>query len=76
MGRYVREWLGCMVMAGLVSVDDTSCLYMLPHSHRMLLHSKSLSAITATFITVAGNSLQQVCECFHKEGPLGIYYIL
>src|SRR5215510_12264513 len=35
--RYVREWLGAMVTAGVVEVDPTSTRYVLPAEHAAYL---------------------------------------
>ena len=35
--RYVREWLGAMVAAGVIDVDATSTFYSLPPEHAAML---------------------------------------
>ena len=38
--RYVREWLGAMVTAGVVEVDPTSTRFRLPVEHAALVARK------------------------------------
>jgi len=69
--RYVREWLGAMVTAGVVEVDPTSSLYALPAEHAAFLTraaSPDNMAVYAQYIALLGSVENEVVECFVKGG--------
>lgn len=47
--RYVREWLGAMVTAGVVSVDPQSVHYQLPPEHAAFLTREAAADNLAVF---------------------------
>jgi 2-polyprenyl-3-methyl-5-hydroxy-6-metoxy-1,4-benzoquinol methylase len=69
--RYVREWLGAMVTAGVVEVDPTSTHYRLPAEHAAFLTRAvprdNIAAITQ-WIHVFSSVEDEIVECFKKGG--------
>lgn len=69
--RYVREWLGAMVTAGVVDVDPTSTYYRLPAEHAAFLTravpKDNIAALTQ-WIRVFAAVEDEIVECFHKGG--------
>jgi SAM-dependent methyltransferase len=69
--RYVREWLGAMVMAGAVEVDPTSTYYLLPAEHAAFLTRAAAAdniAVFTQYIAVFGSVEDEIVECFQKGG--------
>lgn len=69
--RYVREWLGAMVTAGVVEVDPTSTRYVLPAAHAAVLTRAAAAdnmAVFAQYIAVMGSVEDEIVECFKKGG--------
>jgi 2-polyprenyl-3-methyl-5-hydroxy-6-metoxy-1,4-benzoquinol methylase len=69
--RYVREWLGAMVTAGVVSVDPTSTQYELPLEHAAFLTREAGSnnmAVFTQYIAMLGAVEDEIVECFKKGG--------
>jgi 2-polyprenyl-3-methyl-5-hydroxy-6-metoxy-1,4-benzoquinol methylase len=69
--RYVREWLGAMVMAGVVEVDPTSTHYRLPAEHAAFLTRAAAAdniAVFTQYIAVFGGVEDEIVECFKKGG--------
>ena len=69
--RYVREWLGCMVAAGIVELDRTTERYVLPPEHAAFLTRKSTPdniAATCQWIGVLGAVEDRIVECFDRGG--------
>jgi 2-polyprenyl-3-methyl-5-hydroxy-6-metoxy-1,4-benzoquinol methylase len=69
--RYVREWLGAMVTAGVVSVDPTSTRYELPLEHAAFLTREAGSnhmAVFTQYIAMLGAVEDEIVECFKKGG--------
>jgi 2-polyprenyl-3-methyl-5-hydroxy-6-metoxy-1,4-benzoquinol methylase len=69
--RYVREWLGARVVAGIVEVDPTSTRYVLPQEHAAYL-TRSVGAdnmaVWAQYISLLGNVEDEIIECFRRGG--------
>jgi len=69
--RYVREWLGAMVTAGVIGVDPTSSRYTLPVEHAAFLTraagADNLSVFTQ-YIGLLGSVEDKIVECFKKGG--------
>jgi 2-polyprenyl-3-methyl-5-hydroxy-6-metoxy-1,4-benzoquinol methylase len=69
--RYVREWLGSMVTAGVVDVDATSTFYTLPPEHAAMLTRAAgpdnLAAF-AQFVGMLGSVEDEIVTCFHQGG--------
>ena len=69
--RYVREWLGAMVVGGLVEYNPTTGEYHLPAEHASLLTrgaTPSNLAATMQWISVLGHVEDKILDCFHNGG--------
>jgi hypothetical protein len=69
--RYVREWLGAMVCAGVVEVDPAPLRYRLPPEHAAFLSRAAAAdnlAVFAQWIGVFAGVEDDVIECFKKGG--------
>ena len=69
--RYVREWLGCMVVAGIVEYDPSSMLYKLPPEHAACLTRDAAPdniAAFAQYIPLLGTVENQIVDCFKNGG--------
>jgi 2-polyprenyl-3-methyl-5-hydroxy-6-metoxy-1,4-benzoquinol methylase len=69
--RYVREWLGAMVAAGVVDLDPDVGLYILPAEHGSMLTRKSPAqnlGVFAQYIPLLGAVEDDIVECFRKGG--------
>jgi 2-polyprenyl-3-methyl-5-hydroxy-6-metoxy-1,4-benzoquinol methylase len=69
--RYVREWLGAMVTAGVVEVDATSVHYVLPAEHAAFLTRAAAAdnvAVFAQYIAVLGGVEDEIVKCFKNGG--------
>ncbi|MGH9145361.1 MAG: transcriptional regulator, partial [Vicinamibacterales bacterium] len=69
--RYVREWLGAMVTAGVVLVDSTSTLYSLPAEHAATLTRAAGTdnvAMFAQYIGMLGGVEDDIVACFRNGG--------
>lgn len=71
--RYVREWLGAMLMGGVVDYDAATKKYSLPPEHASVLTrdgSPMNMAAFAQFIPLLGKVEDEIVECFEKGGGL------
>ncbi|MGH7428634.1 MAG: methyltransferase domain-containing protein, partial [Candidatus Methylomirabilaceae bacterium] len=69
--RYVREWLGAMVTAGVVDVDPTSTRYVLPAEHAAFLTRATAAdnmAVFAQYIGLLGGVEDEIVERFKHGG--------
>lgn len=69
--RYVREWLGAMVVGRIVDYDAREATYTLPQEHAAALTrgaSPHNIATTAQFIPLLGQVEDQIIESFRKGG--------
>ena len=69
--RYVREWLGAMVTAGVVDVDPTSTRYALPAEHAAFLTRAAGAdnlAVFTQYIGMLGVVEDEIVECFKRGG--------
>ena len=69
--RYVREWLGAMVTAGVVEVDPTSTWYALPAEHAAFLTRAAGAdnlAVFTQYVGMLGAVEDEIVECFRKGG--------
>ena len=69
--RYVREWLGAMVAAGVVNYDPSTQSYSLPPEHAAYLTraaAPSNFAVFAQYIPLLGGVEDDVVACFRKGG--------
>ena len=69
--RYIREWLGAMVSAGVIDVDPTSTKYTLPSEHAAFL-TRAAGAdnfgVFTQYIGLLGSVEDKIVECFKKGG--------
>ena len=71
--RYVREWLGAMVTAGVVEIDSAHQRFFLPPEHAGYLTRMSGAnniGVYTQYIGVMGAVEDQIIECFKKGGGL------
>jgi len=69
--RYVREWLGAMVAAGVVEVDPITTRFSLPTEHAAYLTRTAAAdnmAVFAQYIGLLGGVEDDIVECFEKGG--------
>ena len=69
--RYVREWLGNIVVSRIVDYDPTTRHYTLPTEHAMFLTPEAgpnNMAAYADAIPVFAGVVGEVAECFRKGG--------
>jgi SAM-dependent methyltransferase len=69
--RYVREWLGAMVTAGVVEVDPAAARYKLPAEHAAYLTRAAAAdniAVFSQWIVVFAGVEDDIVECFKKGG--------
>ncbi len=73
--RYVREWLGAMVTAGVVDMDPATSRFSLPSEHAAFLTRAAAAdnmAVFAQYIAVMGCVEDDVVVCFREGG--GVSY--
>ena len=71
--RYVREWLGAMVVGRIVAYDPANRTYLLPPEHAASLTKRAGSGNLATVTQLMScmSSVEQgIVECFRKGGGL------
>lgn len=69
--RYVREWLGAMVTAGMIDYDEHENTYRLPLEHAACLTREAAPeniAVTAQWLPVLSQVEDQVVQCFQTGG--------
>jgi 2-polyprenyl-3-methyl-5-hydroxy-6-metoxy-1,4-benzoquinol methylase len=69
--RYVREWLGAMVTAGVVQFDPATKRYWLPLEHATSLTRTAGAdniAVFAQYIAELGSVESDIVECFKNGG--------
>src|SRR5919112_1730144 len=69
--RYVREWLGAMLVGGIVEHDPESATYRLPHEHAAFLTraaSPDNIAAFAQYIPLLGSVEDGIVESFKNGG--------
>ena len=69
--RYVREWLGAMVTARLVTIDSATNRFSLPAEHAAFLTRAALAdnvAVFAQYIAIMGGVEDDIVECFQRGG--------
>ncbi|CAG8518082.1 5925_t:CDS:1 [Paraglomus brasilianum] len=71
--RYVREWLGALVIGDIVEYNSESKTYRLPQEHSQFLTRASGPqnlAIFAQYIAILGSVENGILECFKNGGGL------
>ncbi len=69
--RYVQEWLGAMVTAGVIDVDRRGLLYSLPAEHAAFLTRAAPGdnmAVFSQYIGVLGGVEDDIVDCFRRGG--------
>jgi 2-polyprenyl-3-methyl-5-hydroxy-6-metoxy-1,4-benzoquinol methylase len=69
--RYVREWLGAMVTARVVTIDPTTNRFSLPVEHAAFLTRAAVAdnmAVFAQYVAVMGCVEDDIVECFRQGG--------
>lgn len=69
--RYVREWLGAMVIGGVVDYDSSTRCYSLPIEHAAYLTraaAENNMAVFTQYIAVMGQVEDDILECFRSGG--------
>jgi SAM-dependent methyltransferase len=69
--RYVREWLGAMTAAGVVSVDPETVRFNLPPEHAAFLTRAAGAnniAVLTQYVSILGGVEDDIVECFKKGG--------
>ncbi|SDM29711.1 Methyltransferase domain-containing protein [Modicisalibacter muralis] len=68
--RYVREWLGGMVVGGIIEIDPTTQKYWLPDAHAALLTASGdvNLAIYSQFFGLLGAVEDDIVHCFREGG--------
>jgi SAM-dependent methyltransferase len=68
--RYVREWLGAMVTAGIVECDERGERFSLPAAHQTILSASGTESLAhlAQYIGLMGHVEDEIVECFHRGG--------
>lgn len=69
--RYVREWLGAMVVGGIVTCDPETGTYELPPEHAAFLTraaSPDNIAAFAQYVPLLGSVEDRIVECFENGG--------
>jgi 2-polyprenyl-3-methyl-5-hydroxy-6-metoxy-1,4-benzoquinol methylase len=69
--RYVREWLGAMVTAQVVTMDPATSRFSLPAEHAAFLTRAAVAdnmAVFAQYVAVMGSVEDDIVECFRQGG--------
>ncbi len=69
--RYVREWLGAMVVGGIVEYDEASGMFSLPQEHASFLTREAAANNLATlmqFVPLLGTVEDRILQCFQQGG--------
>ncbi|HEX9921362.1 MAG TPA: methyltransferase domain-containing protein [Anaerolineae bacterium] len=69
--RYVREWLGAMVVSRVVEFDPETKTYCLPEEHAAFLTRAATPdnlAMFTQYIPLLGTIEDDIVDCFHKGG--------
>lgn len=68
--RYVREWLGAMTAARVVSMDTEQGIYRLPPAHAALVTDTGAAnlGVYAQFIPMLGQVEDDIVHCFRHGG--------
>ena len=74
--RYVREWLGLMVVSKIVDVSETK-RYFLPLHRRATLRTAppgGCQGIASWAVPMNAGVINELMDCFQKDGPRGKAY--
>ena len=68
--RYVREWLGAMVTAGIMHYDPADATYSLPREHAALLVGPASMTPMARANTVLARHVAELARVFREGGGI------
>jgi len=71
--RYVKEWLGCMVVGKILEYDSETQKYYLPLEYsEYLTRSAGLNnfAVYHQYVSLLGNVEDKIVECFKNGGGI------
>lgn len=71
--RYVREWLGAMVMGSIITYNPDEHTYQLPAEYAAFLTRQATpnnQAVTMQFIPVLAQVEDEIIKCFQQGGGL------
>ncbi|CAG8667224.1 6384_t:CDS:1, partial [Paraglomus occultum] len=79
--RYVREWLGAMVVGGIIEYNSESKTYRLPKDHAAFMTREAGPknvAVFAQWIPLLGSVEERILGCFQNGGgvPIEAYHRL
>ena len=69
--RYVREWLGALVVGRIIEYNPEGALYSLPPEHASWMTRDAAPnnmSVFAQYISMIGTVEDQIIECFKKGG--------
>lgn len=69
--RYVREWLGALVIGRIIEYDPEGALYSLPPEHASWMTRDAAPnnmSVFAQYISMIGTVEDQIIECFKRGG--------
>ena len=68
--RYVREWLGALTAARILTMDPESSQYQLPAAHASLLTNagEANMAVFAQYLPMMGQVEEDILHCFRNGG--------
>ncbi|XP_787047.4 uncharacterized protein LOC581977 [Strongylocentrotus purpuratus] len=73
--RYVREWLGSMVVARIVDMDPDNQTYFVPESRRPFLTNGPCNIVAFSgLVPMLCQAYDSVLGCFKEDGPQGVPY--
>jgi 2-polyprenyl-3-methyl-5-hydroxy-6-metoxy-1,4-benzoquinol methylase len=70
-GRYVREWLDCMVTAQVVEYDPATARYRLPEENAAWLTRSAAPdnlAVMTQYVSLLGSVEDRILDCFRNGG--------
>ncbi|KAF1754127.1 hypothetical protein GCK72_020687 [Caenorhabditis remanei] len=71
--RYVREWCNCMACGEIIEVNEEEKFWIAEENVEDLTNGSFESVINGMMATLL-EPLDQLIECFKKEGPYGLEY--
>lgn len=73
--RYVREWLGAMVVGSIVEMDPETKEYHIPERRKPFLKKGPYNIVAFSgLVPLLSQAYNQVSDCFKENGPEGVPY--
>ncbi|XP_072167566.1 S-adenosylmethionine-dependent methyltransferase Rv2258c-like [Diadema setosum] len=73
--RYVREWLGSMVVASIIEMNPDDQTYFVPESRRPFLTNGPCNIVAFSgLVPMLCQAYDSVLSCFKEDGPKGVPY--